>query len=112
MEESMEDIREYSVEQKNEAMQVARHALDELQQQMTLLQADIDSRWQELSQDARLQKQEALSALKQEQKELETRYQSMQEAGKENWDAAKQQFQESWAAAKQNWRALTAGNES
>lgn len=112
MEESMEDIREYSVEQKNEAMQVARHALDDLHQQMTLLQADIDSQWQELSQDARLQKQEALSALKQEQKELEASYQSMQEAGKENWDAAKQQFHESWAAAKQNWRALTADNES
>ena len=108
MEENLDDIQEFTVEQKNEAMRAARHALDDLDRQITLMQGDIDSRWQELSQQARLQKQSAMADLKAQRKQLETRYQELQQAGADNWDAAKVKFRESWEAAKQGWQALTA----
>ena len=108
MEETLDDIQNYSVEQKNQAMRVARHAIDDLNQQITLLQGDINSQWRDLSQDARLQKQEALTALKEQQAQLETRYQALQNASEDNWDAAKVKFQQSWEAAKQGWQSLTA----
>ena len=108
MEETLDDIQSYSVEQKNQAMRVARHAIDDLNQQITLLQGDINSQWRDLSQDARLQKQEALPALKEQQAQLEARYQALQNASEDNWDAAKVKFQQSWEAAKQGWQSLTA----
>ena len=108
MEETLDDIQNYSVEQKNQAMRVARHAIVDLNQQITLLQGDINSQWRDLSQDARLQKQEALTALKEQQAQLETRYQALQNASEDNWDAAKLKFQQSWEAAKQGWQSLTA----
>ncbi|MEQ3724454.1 hypothetical protein [Alcanivorax sp.] len=108
MEETLDDIQSYSVEQKNEAMRVARHAIDDLDQQITLLQGDINSQWRDLSQDARLHKQEALASLKEQQTQLETRYQALQNASEDNWDVAKVQFQQSWEAAKQGWQSLTA----
>ena len=108
MEETLDDIQSYSVEQKNEAMRVARHAIDDLDQQITLLQGDINSQWRDLSQDARLHKQDALTALKEQQAQLETRYQALQNASEDNWDAAKVKFQQSWEAAKQGWQSLTA----
>ena len=112
VESTLDDIRQFSVEQKNEAMRAARHALDDLEQQMTLLQSEMDSQWRDLSQDARLGKQEAMSALKQEQKELEAHYRSMQDAGEDNWQAVQERFQQSWGAAKANWQALVGDAES
>ena len=108
MEDTLDDIQNYSVEQKNQAMRVARHAIDDLNQQITLLQGDINSQWRDLSQDARLQKQEALTALKEQQAQLETRYKALQNASEDNWDAAKVKFQQSCEAAKQGWQSLTA----
>lgn len=112
LESTLEDIGDFSEEQKNEAMRTARHALDDLEQRMNLVQGEIDSQWRDLSQDARLGKQEALSALKQEQQELEAAYRAMQDAGEENWKAAQQQFQESWLAAKRNWQSLVGEEDS
>ncbi|MCG8391519.1 MAG: hypothetical protein MI745_00390 [Pseudomonadales bacterium] len=111
MEDTLEDIQQFSVEQKNDAMRTARHALDDLDRQITLMQSNIDSQWRELSQQARLQKQEALSALKDQRADLEKQYQTLQKAGANNWEAAKSQFQQSWEAAKQGWQALTAPPE-
>lgn len=108
MEATMEDIREFTVEQKNDAMRTARHALDELDQQITLLQSEIDSRWQDLSQQARLDKQSAMATLKEQRAELEVRYQALQQAGADNWEAAKAKFSQGWEAVKQTWQALNA----
>ena len=96
MEETLDDIQNYSVEQKNQAMRVARHAIDDLNQQITLLQGDINSQWRDLSQDARLQKQEALTALKEQQAQLETYEYTGGAHGLPSvqyfhWDLAKQQ---------------------
>ncbi|MEQ3638012.1 hypothetical protein [Alcanivorax sp.] len=106
--ETLEDIQSYSVEQKNQAMRVARHAMDDLNHQVTLMQGDIKSQWKELSQETRLQKQDALASLKEQQAALESHYQALQSASEDNWEAAKVKFQRSWEAAKQGWQSLTA----
>lgn len=107
-EETLEDIQDYSIEQKNKAMQAARHGLDDLDREITRLQGDIDRQWRELSQEARLEKQEALSALKQRQEKLEDQYDALQSAGAENWERAKSRFQESWQSAQEGWQRLVA----
>ena len=43
MEDTLEEIQAFTVEQKNEAMRAARHALDDLDRQITLLQSEIDT---------------------------------------------------------------------
>ena len=108
MDENLEDIQEFTVEQKNDAMRTARHALDDLDRQITLLQSEIDSRWQGLSQQARLDKQSAMATLKEQRAELESRYQALQQAGADNWDAAKVKFSQGWEAIKESWQALNA----
>lgn len=108
MEDTLEEIQAFTVEQKNDAMRTARHTLDELDQQITLLQSEIDSRWQDLSQQARLDKQSAMATLKKQRAELESRYQALQQASADNWETAKKKFSRGWEAVKQSWQALNA----
>ncbi|MBU86279.1 hypothetical protein [Alcanivorax sp.] len=108
MEDTLEEIQAFTVEQKNDAMRAARHALDDLDRQITLLQSEIDSRWQGLSQQARLDKQSAMATLKEQRAELESRYQALQQASADNWEAAKVKFSRGWDAVKQSWQALNA----
>ena len=108
MEDTLEEIQAFTVEQKNDAMRAARHALDDLDRQITLLQSEIDSRWQDLSQQARLDKQSAMATLKKQRAELEASYQALQQASADNWEAAKVKFSQGWEAVKQSWQALNA----
>ena len=108
MEDTLEEIQAFTVEQKNDAMRAARHALDDLDRQITLLQSEIDSRWQGLSQQSRLDKQSAMATLKEQRAELESRYQALQQASADNWEAAKVKFSRGWYAVKQSWQALNA----
>ncbi|MDX1803526.1 MAG: hypothetical protein R3292_05555 [Alcanivorax sp.] len=107
MEDRLEDVRNYSVEQKDQAMQAARRALDELDGHIRSLQESVDRNLHTLSRESRQRREEGLAGLKIQQQKLQARYHDLQAATANNWDAAKQHFSESWQAAKKGWRALT-----
>jgi DNA repair exonuclease SbcCD ATPase subunit len=104
---TLDDIRDYSAEQKDEAVRAARHGLDQLDARIEEMSTHIDASWKQLSQQTRLKKQQALGNLKEQRAELETDYQRLQAASADNWEAAKTRFGDAWQATKQAWRALT-----
>lgn len=104
---TLDDVRDYSAEQKDEAVRAARHGLDRLDARIEEMSTRIDASWKQLSQQTRLKKQQALSNLKEQRAELEADYQRLQAASADNWDAAKARFGEAWEATKQAWRELT-----
>ena len=108
MRDTWESFKHFSVEQKNEALAVARRALENLDQEIDETQKEIDKGWQNLSQEARLEKQETLSELKDERKELQAEYQELEAASADNWEEAKRRFGSAWQSTKQAWRDLTA----
>jgi len=110
MQDSWEEFKHFSVEQKNEAVALARRALENLDEEIEETQTEIDQGWQNLSQEARLEKQETLSELKDERRELQGEYQELEAASADNWDEAKQRFGAAWQSTKQAWRDLTAPN--
>ena len=71
MRDTWEAFKNFSVEQKNEAVEMARRALANLDEEIDEAQKEIDRGWQNLSQEARLEKQETLSELKDERSELQ-----------------------------------------
>tara|TARA_R110001606_G_scaffold261206_14_gene409556 strand:+ start:84134 stop:84742 length:609 start_codon:yes stop_codon:yes gene_type:complete len=105
---TMEDIRQYSAEQKEQAMQAARNGLDRLDARIDDASDSINDGWKELSQETRLKKQQALANLKEQRAELQADYQRLQDASADNWDAAKVRFGNAWDATRQAWRELTA----
>lgn len=105
-----EDIKDYSAAQKEQAVAQAKQGLDALDRQIDQVQENINKGWKNMSQEARLKKQSALSNLKDDRKKLQAQYEDMKGASADNWDEAKHRFGSAWESTKQAWRDLTAPN--
>lgn len=107
---SWEEFKSFSAEQKEEAMEAARRLMDDLDDDIAEAENEIDHGWQNLSQEARLEKQETLRELKDERGELQGEYQELEAASEDNWREAKRRFSAAWESTQQAWRDLTAPN--
>ena len=112
MRDTWEAIKQFSVEQKDQALAALRQAMDALDEDIDNASANIEKNWQDMSQDARLRKQEALSEMKDQREELGDRYQDLKAASADNWEAAKARFGGAWSKTKDAWAELTAPEPS
>ncbi|MFP1677162.1 hypothetical protein ACLD02_00615 [Alloalcanivorax sp. C16-2] len=108
MRDTWETIKQFSADQKDQALAALRHAMDALDEDIDQASERIDENWQDMSQDARLKKQEALSELKEQRETLQTRYQQLEASSGDNWEAAKARFGGAWESTKDAWSKLTA----
>lgn len=108
MRDTWETIKQFSADQKEQALAALRHALDGLDEDIDQASEQIDDNWQDMSQDARLKKQEALSELKEQRETLQARYQQLEASLEDNWEAAKARFGGAWESTKDAWSQLTA----
>ncbi len=92
MRDTWESFKHFSVEQKNEALAVARRALENRDQEIDETQKEIDKGWQNLSQEARLEKQETLSERKDSRNKLQAEYQEFEVPCSVNWSEAIRRF--------------------
>ncbi|GAA5131765.1 hypothetical protein GCM10023339_64540 [Alloalcanivorax gelatiniphagus] len=108
MHDTWEAIKRFSVEQKDQALTALSQAMTALDEDIDNARANIDANWQDMSQDARLEKQEALSEMKDQREDLGRKYQELKAASADNWDAAKVRFGNAWEHTKDAWTELTA----
>ncbi|MCC4307581.1 hypothetical protein LL252_03265 [Alcanivorax marinus] len=108
MRDTWEAIKQFSVEQKDQALAALSQAMTALDEDIDHARANIDENWQDMSQEARLQKQEALADMKDKREDLGEQYQELKAASADNWEVAKARFGGAWEETKDAWAELTA----
>ena len=99
-----EAIKNYTVEQRDEAVKKTKAALDDLDERIDRLEAKIRDKWGEMDQAARDRATAALRALRQERERVAEWYGGLQHGSAEAWDRVKMGFSEAYKKLKASWR--------
>jgi len=99
----LQTLKEYSAEQKDEAVASSRQALDDLDRRIERLEAWISQHWSEMDQAAREEAQETLREMRRQRIELAEWYGSMKSSSADAWDDMKQGFSEAYGALQRAW---------
>lgn len=86
----------YTLEQRNEALQATRKQLDQLDSRIDTLQKSLDERWQDMSQATQKNQQDALRALREKRNEVAEWYGGMRHSSATAWEKVKQGFSDSY----------------
>ena len=96
VEEALHAIRDYSAEQRDQALTKARKALNELDARIDDMEQDLREGWSDLDRAARKQTRETLRGLREQRNEIAEWYGGMKHGSREAWDRMKTGFLESW----------------
>ncbi|HEX7810409.1 MAG TPA: hypothetical protein VF460_00750 [Burkholderiales bacterium] len=91
-------IKDYTVEQRDEAVKNARIALDDLDAKINRLAADIDSKWDKLDASARKKAYESMEKLRKERNDAAEWMGALKHSSKDAWGEVKNGFAKSYEA--------------
>lgn len=91
-------IKDYSVEQRDEAVKNAKQALDDIDAKINRLAADIDSKWDKLDASARKKAYESMDTLRKERNDAAEWMGALKHSSKEAWGDVKNGFAKSYDA--------------
>ena len=89
-------IKDYSVEQRDEAVKSAKAALDDLDAKINRLAADIDAQWDKLDASARKKAYESMDRLRRERNDAAEWLGALKHSSKEAWGDVKHGFSKSY----------------
>jgi hypothetical protein len=89
-------IKNYSVEQRDEAVKNARAALDDLDARIERLAADIDARWDKLDAAGRKKAYEAMDRMRKERNDAAEWMGALKHSSREAWGEVKNGFAKSY----------------
>lgn len=90
-------IKDYSVEQRDEAVKSAKIALDDLDARINRLAADMDAKWDKLDASSRKKAFEAMGKLRKERNDAAEWMGALKHSSKEAWGEVKNGFARSYA---------------
>jgi len=93
-------IKDYTVEQRDEAVKSAKAALDELDASIRRLERKLESDWDKMDEAARKKARATLDALRRQRNELAEWYGGLKHSSAEAWDEVKTGFSKSYDALK------------
>jgi aminoglycoside/choline kinase family phosphotransferase len=93
----------YSVEQKDKAVEQANAALENLDNRIEKLEADMLRQWEEMDQATREKTQESLQALRQQRTRVAEWYGSMKASSASAWEQMKQGFSSAYESLSEAW---------
>lgn len=102
--ETYEALKQYTLEQRDEAMATARERLAELDARIDKMQTRLDKRWQEMSEATREQTRDTLEGLRQQREEVAEWYGGMRHSSAEAWEEVKKGFSDSYDRLKKAFR--------
>jgi DNA repair exonuclease SbcCD ATPase subunit len=91
-EKTIDTIKLYSIEKKDEAVTKGKEALDDVDARMDKLGQRIKEKKSEWSEKIAKKKEEELADLKKTRQEVAARYEKLKEASKKTWETAKNAF--------------------
>lgn len=97
-------LRDYSIEQKDAAVEKAGELLDTLDERIAVWEKELEENWDDLQQAGREKYSQTLASLKEERKKLAGWYDNMKHSSKEAWGEAKEGFNEAYASFVRSWK--------
>lgn len=94
--ETYETFKQYTIEQREEAMTAAQKKLEDLDQRISELQKDIDKKWQDMSVATRDKTRETLDTLRKKRENLAEWLGGIRYSSKEAWEDVKKGFADSY----------------
>lgn len=94
--ETYETLKDYTLEQRDEAMAAAEVKLKKLDVRIDEMQKSLDDSWQEMSEATRKKTQESLNALRKEREKVAEWYGGMRHSSAGAWEEVKKGFAESY----------------
>lgn len=94
--EAIEALKQYSVEQRDQAMKQAEQTLNAMDRRIEQLESRSESNWEQLNKQMRQQRESTLRTLRQQRNELAEWYGGMQHSSDDAWEEVKQGFIKSY----------------
>jgi hypothetical protein len=101
--ELLQALKSYSVEQRDEALDKSRAALDNLDRRIETLEATMLEQWDDMDQAARQQARMSLQALREQRTRVAEWYGSMKSSSAGAWGHIRQGFSEAYQALHEAW---------
>lgn len=99
----MEALKNYAVEQRDEAASASKAALDRLDERIDTLQTRIDEDWDKMSHAVREETRENLKALRDQRTRVAEWYGSMKASSASAWEEMKQGFSNAYGELTKAW---------
>ena len=103
--ELLQALKVYSIEQRDLAVEQASVALDNLDQRIDKLEADMLEQWDEMDQAARAKTQQSLQALRQQRTRVAEWYGGMKTSSGNAWMQIKQGFSAAYEELNEAWES-------
>jgi uncharacterized membrane-anchored protein YjiN (DUF445 family) len=99
----LESLKAYGADQRQEAVEATKTALDAADERIDALQTRLDDNWDSMSEAARAKAQASMKALRERRTEVAEWYGSMQTSSDSAWDEIKQGFAQAYEALAEAW---------
>jgi hypothetical protein len=96
-------LREYSAEQRDEAVKKTKPALDALDARLDRLEQQTKAKWAEMDEAAREKAAATLEALRRQRNTVAEWYGGLQHSSQEAWERTKKGFSDAYDALKGSW---------
>jgi hypothetical protein len=96
-------IKDYTVEQRDEAIKQAKAGLDDLDARIRRMERKLDSEWDHMDQAGRKKARATLNALRRERNEAAEWYGGLKHSSAESWEQVKAGFAKSYEALKESF---------
>jgi len=96
-------IKDYTVQQRDEAIKQAKAALDDLDARIRRMERKVDNDWDRMDQAARKKARATLNALRRERNEAAEWYGGLKHSSAESWEQVKAGFVKSYEVLKQSF---------
>lgn len=101
---AFDTIANYSVEQRDEAVESISETLKEVDREIELLEARARVKWADMSEEAREETSDALQEVRKQRNVLGEKFGALQEGADSAWDDLKAGIAEAWNSLKSAWQ--------
>lgn len=105
-------IANYSVDQRDEAVESISETLDEVDREIDLLEARARNKWSDMSEETREQTSDALAEVRKQRNALGEKFGALQEGADSAWDDLKIGIADAWDSLKSAWQDAVGAEKS
>ena len=95
-EEAVQAIKDYSVNQRDEAVKKAKAAMDKLDARINSMESELDKKWSQMDESAREKGRASLTALRKQRDEVAEWYGGLKHSSRKAWEDVKKGFLKSY----------------
>ncbi len=106
--EAAQAIKNYSADQRDEAVKKVKSSLDALDASIDRLQASIDKKWDQMSQTSREKARATMKKLRKQRNQVAEWYGGMKHSSAGAWDQMKKGFSDAYESLHDSWKKAAA----